>query len=164
MLLGFPGGSAMKNPPANVANSGFDTCVRKIPWRRKWQHTPVFLPGKSHGQRSLVSYSPWSCRESDTTEHACTHREEVAGPSVSLKTLTRELWLISLPSYSNLTQFPPVEFWRVLYISCLTFFLSAFCSALLLNKNLILVALPILLSDVFCGSGKFFYCGKVYMM
>ena len=38
---------------------GFDPWVRKIPWRRKWQPTPVFLPGKSHGQRSLVGYSPW---------------------------------------------------------------------------------------------------------
>ena len=37
-------------------------------WRRKWQHTPVFLPGKSHGQRSLVGYSPWGRKESDTTE------------------------------------------------------------------------------------------------
>ena len=37
-------------------------------WRRKWQHTPVFLPGKSHGQRSLVGYSPWGCKESDMTE------------------------------------------------------------------------------------------------
>ena len=38
-------------------------------WRRKWQPTPVFLPGKSHGQRSLVGYSsPWGCKESDTTE------------------------------------------------------------------------------------------------
>ena len=111
------------------------TCMH---WRRKWQPTPVFLPGKCHGQRSLVSYSPPSCKESDTTEHACTHRQEVAGPSVSLKTLTRELWLISLPSYSNLTQFPPVEFWRVLYISWLAFFLSEFCSALLLNKKLVL--------------------------
>ena len=38
---------------------GFDLWVRKIPWRRKWQPTPVFLPGESHGQRSLVGYSPW---------------------------------------------------------------------------------------------------------
>ena len=38
---------------------GFDLWVRKIPWRRKWQPTLVFLPGKSHGQRSLVGYSPW---------------------------------------------------------------------------------------------------------
>ena len=41
---------------------------QKIPWRRKWQPTPVFLPGKSHGQRSLVGYSPWGCKESYTTE------------------------------------------------------------------------------------------------
>ena len=40
----------------------------KIPWRRKWQSTPVLLPGKHHGQRSLVGYSPWRRKESDTTE------------------------------------------------------------------------------------------------
>ena len=38
------------------------------PWRREWQPTPVFLPGESHGQRSLVGYSPWGCKDSDTTE------------------------------------------------------------------------------------------------
>ena len=48
---------------------GFDPWVRKIPWRRKWQPTPVFLPGKSHGQRSLVGYSPQGHKESDTMEH-----------------------------------------------------------------------------------------------
>ena len=45
----------------------------KIPWRRKWQPTPVFLPGKSEGQRSLSSYSPWSHKELDmieATEHS----------------------------------------------------------------------------------------------
>ena len=46
----------------------FDPWVRKIPWRRKWQPTPVLLPGKSHGQRSLVGYSPWGRKELDTTE------------------------------------------------------------------------------------------------
>ena len=45
----------------------FNPWVGKISWRRKWQSTPVFLPGKSHGQRSLVGYSPWSYKESDTT-------------------------------------------------------------------------------------------------
>ena len=50
---------------------GFDTLVGKIPWRRQWQHTPVFLPGKSHEQRSLVGYSPRGCKESDSTEHTC---------------------------------------------------------------------------------------------
>ena len=38
---------------------GFDPWIRKIPWRREWQPTPVFLPGKSRGQKNLVSYSPW---------------------------------------------------------------------------------------------------------
>jgi len=47
---------------------GFDPCVRKIAWRRKWQPTPVFLPGKSNGQRSLVGYSPGGHKELDTTE------------------------------------------------------------------------------------------------
>ena len=45
----------------------FDPWVRKIPWRRKRQPTPVFLPGKSHGPRSLVGYNPWGLKESDTT-------------------------------------------------------------------------------------------------
>ena len=44
----------------------FDSWVRKISWRRKWQPTPVFLPRKSHGWRSLVGYSPWGHKESDT--------------------------------------------------------------------------------------------------
>ena len=51
---------------------GFDPWVGKIPWNRKWQPTLVFLPGKSHEQRSLVGYSPWDHKESDTSEHACT--------------------------------------------------------------------------------------------
>ena len=47
---------------------GFDPWVGKVPWRRKWQPTPVILPGKSHGQRSLVGYNPWGHKESNTTE------------------------------------------------------------------------------------------------
>ena len=52
---------------------GFNPWIRKIPWRRKWQPTPVLLPGKSHGWRSLVGYSPWGRKESDMTErlHFC---------------------------------------------------------------------------------------------
>ena len=68
----------VKNPPANAGDMrwGFNPCVGKISWRREWQPTPVFLPGESHGQRSLAGYSPWSCRELDTTEateHAHIH-------------------------------------------------------------------------------------------
>ena len=64
----------VKNPPANAGDARgmglIDPWVRKIPWRRIWQPTAVFLPGESHGQRSLVGYSTWGCTESDTTE-AC---------------------------------------------------------------------------------------------
>ena len=52
----------------------FNTWVRKIPWRREWQPTPVFLPGESHGQRSLVGYTLCGCKELDMTErltHTC---------------------------------------------------------------------------------------------
>ena len=51
----------------------FNLSVRKIPWSRKWQHAPVFLPRKFQGQTILVGYSPWSCKESNTTEHTHTH-------------------------------------------------------------------------------------------
>ena len=47
--------------------------VRKIPWRRKWQPTPVFLLGKSHGWRSLMGYRPWGCKELDMTERLHFH-------------------------------------------------------------------------------------------
>ena len=57
----------VKNLPA-MWKTEFDPWVGKIPWRRKWQPTPVFCPGKSHGQRSLVGYSPWGPKESDMTE------------------------------------------------------------------------------------------------
>ena len=69
--MDFPGGAVVKNPPANVGDArscGFDPYVEKIPWKRKWQPAPVFFPGKVHGQSSWVGYSPWGCRESDTTE------------------------------------------------------------------------------------------------
>ena len=52
---------------------GFNPGVGKISWRRKWQPTPIFLPGKSHGWRSLVGSSPWGCKESDTTEQLHFH-------------------------------------------------------------------------------------------
>jgi len=58
----LPGGSVGKESACNAGDPGL------IPWRRKWHPTPVFLPGKPHGQRSLVGYSPWCHRESDMTE------------------------------------------------------------------------------------------------
>ena len=56
----------VKNLPA-VQETRFDPWVRKIPWRREWQSTPVFLPGESRGQGNLAGYSSWGRKESDMT-------------------------------------------------------------------------------------------------
>ena len=53
----------------------FDPWVRKIPWSRKWQPAPVFFPGKFHGQRSLVGYRPWGCKELEVTDCTCIHTQ-----------------------------------------------------------------------------------------
>ena len=64
--MGFPSSSVAKNLPANAGDAR--DVVRKIPWSRKWKPIPEFLPGKFHGQRSLVGYGPWGRKELDTTE------------------------------------------------------------------------------------------------
>ena len=73
MPAGFPGDSVVKKLPAmqkpqETQLCSFNPWVRKILWRRAWQPTPVFLPGESHGQRSLMGYNPWGRKESDMTE------------------------------------------------------------------------------------------------
>ena len=69
--LGFPGGARGNEPACQCRRHkrcAFDPWVGKILWNGAWQPTPVFLPGESHGQKSLVGYSPGGCKESDTTE------------------------------------------------------------------------------------------------
>ena len=69
-----PGRLAKKNSPGmqetacNAGDMGLNPGSGRFPQRRKWHPTPVLLPGKSHGRRSVVGYSPWGCKESDTTE------------------------------------------------------------------------------------------------
>ena len=70
----FPGGSVIKTLPANAGRHRrcrFNPWVRKIPWRKKWQPTPAFLPGKFNGQRSLAGYSTWPHKKLDMTEWPC---------------------------------------------------------------------------------------------
>ena len=71
LYMGSQVALVVKNLPANAGDVRHVVSipwVGKNPWRRAWQPTPVFLLGESHGQRSLVGYSPWSRKELDTTE------------------------------------------------------------------------------------------------
>ena len=89
---GFPGGSVVKNSPCQCRRHKrcrFNPWVKKIPSRGTWQLTPVFLPGKFHGQRSLAGYSPWGGKESDTAEGLSLHTQELGrctpyGPAIVL--------------------------------------------------------------------------------
>ena len=68
---GFPGSASGKEPTCQCRRHKrhrFNLWVRKIPWRRAWQPTPVFLHGEPQGHRNLAGYSPQSRKESDTTE------------------------------------------------------------------------------------------------
>ena len=78
---------------------GFDPWVRKILWGRKWQPTPVFLPGKSHGQRSLVGYSPRGHKDSDTAKYAHMHSYPyvTTGKTIALTIQTFVSKVMSLP-------------------------------------------------------------------
>ena len=67
LFPGLPWWLSGKEYACQCMRCGFDSWVRKIPWKRTCQLTPVFLPGKSHGQRSLAGYSSWGCKESDMT-------------------------------------------------------------------------------------------------
>ena len=75
--LGSPGGARGKELPCQCRRGQFHPWVGKIPWRRKWQPTPVFFPGESHGKRSLVCCSQSVHKKSDMTEDACNGYEVV---------------------------------------------------------------------------------------
>ena len=68
VLLGDFSGSDSKESACSAGGPGFDPWVRKIPWKKEWLPTPVFLPREFHRQRSLAGCSPWDHKESDTTE------------------------------------------------------------------------------------------------
>ena len=69
LVIVYLNGADCKESACNIEDLGsFNPWVREIPWRREWPTTLVFLPGESHGQRKLVGYSAWGCKELDTTE------------------------------------------------------------------------------------------------
>ena len=89
----------------------FDPWVRKISWRRAGQPTPVFLPGESHGQRSLAGYSPWGCKESEKIEHARVHmsvRAQENFPGNASCSFLKVTW----PEAPPVLWHPAVQGWR----------------------------------------------------
>ena len=82
---GLPWWLSGKEYTCQCRRQGFDPWVRKTPWRKKWQPTPVFLPGKSHGHRSLAGYSPWGCKRVGydlLTEQQQQHLQRTMSPNV----------------------------------------------------------------------------------
>ena len=131
-MIGLPGGSVVKNLPANSGDSeDIDPWVRKVLWRRKWQPTSVFLPGKSHEQRSLEGYSLWGCNESGMTKHIHTTSMITSPtplfylvPAISISSLLLEYpalnWLLPLDCYN----LPPSSNWAhslISWLPCLRF-------------------------------------------
>ena len=95
LIWGFPGGS---NSKESACRAWFDSWIRKIPWRREWLPTPVYLPGEFYGQSSLMSYSPWGHKESNTAE-----------------------WLTLSLYWFGPFPFFPCWFWVKVYQFCLSF-------------------------------------------
>ena len=120
--LGFSGGSDGKESSPNVEKPGFNPWVGKIPWRWKWQPNPVFLPGESQGQKSLVGPSPWGCKELVTTESLsgvqffATLRTVAHQAPLSMEFSRQEYWS-ELP-FSPPGDLPDPRIKTVYYISC----------------------------------------------
>ena len=106
IIWGLPGGTSGKEPPCQRKRQGFDSWVGKIPWRRKRQPTPVFLPGKFHGQWRLVGYSPWGHQELDMSEQLSTHVHYLSN---KYNLPTASIFLFSLPVLSLYHMKP----WRI---------------------------------------------------
>ena len=102
---GFSGGTSGQESACQdwAPRDRFNPWVGKIPWRRTWQPTLVFLPEKSHGQRSLVGYNPWGRKELDTTEHACIIHHSQRNTRIF------SCWTNSTPSVSIATTQPEME-------------------------------------------------------
>ena len=109
-IWGFPGGTVVKIACQcrRRRRLGFDTWVGKIPWKRGWQPTTIFLPGESHGQRSLTDYSPRCHRVRH--EWACTHSfPQVNGCEIGPSSWKQPRDVSTAASHSSSS--PPFQMW-----------------------------------------------------
>ena len=111
---GFPGGSVVNVNARNTGHTGLIPGSGRFPWKRPRQPTPVFLPGKFHGHRSLVGYSPWHHKESDTTEWACTCMFWYSKWLVTFIRVTSRSVRREKENFETLIR---TRFWRALYAS-----------------------------------------------
>ena len=88
LILGLPWWLRWWSVCLQCRRPGFDPWVRKILWRRKWQSTAALLPGKSHGWRSLIGYSPWGHKELDMTERLHFHSSDFKSTICSIQKCT----------------------------------------------------------------------------
>ena len=141
MSFNFMGGTSGKEPACQCRRHKrheFNPCVRKIPWRRKWQSTPVFLPGKSHGQRSLAGYTVHGVAKSQTWLKRLSMM-----PIFYLSVWTTALWLIlEIPQgHWDQCQFPLGVLWvpasreQLLEIKVSFFFFASANLLALLNST-----------------------------
>ena len=100
----------------------FDPWVRKIPWRREWQPTPVCLPGESHGLRSLVGYSPWGCKESDMNEHTLLYYYPYKHPSPCVTQALSKHARNNIPQQNIATEVVCTENWRIIWRQLMSLF------------------------------------------
>ena len=91
-ILKVPWWLSGKESACQCRRREFDLWVEKIPWRWEWQCTPVFLPGRSHGQRSLKGYSPRHCRESDMIERLSMHTHNIHDKAKSISRYSTIKW------------------------------------------------------------------------
>ena len=95
----------VKKPPVTQETRGLPL-GREDPWKRAWLPTPVFLPRESHGQRSLVGYSPWGHKESDMDERlTLSHRFKTELSDTRPRFLQNDLRIMGLLSYRNIVTF-----------------------------------------------------------
>ena len=89
LLSGLPWWLSGKESTCQCRRCGFKPWVGKMPWRRKWQPTPILFPGKSHGQRSLTGYRPWGCRR---VRHNLATKQQQESVSTMIKISYQKIW------------------------------------------------------------------------
>ena len=133
ITFGLPGGASGKEPTCQCRRHKrcrFDPWVGKIPWRRKWQTTPVFLPRDSHGQRNLVGYSLWDHKELDITEQLSTDTKVLHLYALQIPSDNIIIFAFNSHTYFNESKRKKWAIYLDIYHCCLLYYCSFLISML----------------------------------